>query len=120
MQSYNRTMSKNRKRLVIFLVRAFAVTAIIAACVVGLLELWPRRVAHPAVQSIHGILAIEHARIYVSPTDPPIPDGTVLVVNGRIAAVGPDIAVPATATILYGQAHGREGVGRIHRIQTLP
>jgi imidazolonepropionase-like amidohydrolase len=45
-------------------------------------------------------LAIEHAKIYVSPTAPPIDDGTVLVRDGLIAAVGNQVAVPADATVL--------------------
>jgi imidazolonepropionase-like amidohydrolase len=47
-----------------------------------------------------GTLAIEHARVYVSPTDPPIDDGTVLVRDGCIAAVGTHVDVPADATII--------------------
>ena len=34
-------------------------------------------------------LALVHAKIYVSPTDAPIEDGTIVVHNGRIASVGP-------------------------------
>jgi imidazolonepropionase-like amidohydrolase len=34
-------------------------------------------------------LALVHAKIYLSPTAPPIEDGTVLIHNGRIRAVGP-------------------------------
>ena len=40
------------------------------------------------LQLAKGTLAIEHARIYISPTDPPIDDGTILVRDGLIAAVG--------------------------------
>ena len=88
------------RRLVIFLVRTAVITVAVAAIAITLLVLWPRRVAHPAIQLGRGTLAIEHARIYTSPTDPAIPDGTALIVDGRIAAVGPDVAGPATATIL--------------------
>lgn len=34
-------------------------------------------------------LALVHARIYLSPTAPPLEDGTILIHNGRIRAVGP-------------------------------
>jgi imidazolonepropionase-like amidohydrolase len=46
----------------------------------------------------HSNLALVGARIYVSPTAAPIEDGTVLIRNGRITAVGPrdEINVPAT------------------------
>jgi len=88
------------RRLIIFLVRALVVTVVLAAIAITLLVRWPRRGAHPAIQLAHGTLAIEHARIYTSPTDLPIPDGTILIVDGRIAAVGPDVTVPAAATIL--------------------
>lgn len=44
-------------------------------------------------------LALIHAKIYPSPTDPPIEDGTILVHNGRIRSVGPSskIKVPRLA-----------------------
>ncbi|MFZ0797207.1 MAG: amidohydrolase family protein [Terriglobales bacterium] len=38
-------------------------------------------------------LALVHARIYPSPTDPPIEDGTILVHNGRISAIGPSVKI---------------------------
>jgi len=72
----------------------------VAAVAVWLLAYWPRRVAHPPLKLASGTLAIEHARIYISPTEAPIPDGTVLIVDGRIAAVGPNVAVPPSATVL--------------------
>lgn len=34
-------------------------------------------------------LALVHTRIYLSPTAPPIEDGTIVIHNGRIRAVGP-------------------------------
>ena len=47
-------------------------------------------------------LALIHAKVYPSPSEPPIEDGTVLVRDGRIAAVGrsADIKVPKAATIM--------------------
>ena len=34
-------------------------------------------------------LALTHAKIYSSPTEPPLEDGTILVHNGQIRAIGP-------------------------------
>ena len=62
-----------------------------------LLEIYPRYGSHPPLRLAKGTLAIQHARIYVSPTDPPIEDGTVLVRDGVIAAVAAQVAVPPDA-----------------------
>jgi imidazolonepropionase-like amidohydrolase len=67
---------------------------------VWLLEFYPRHNSHPPLRLARGTLAIEHARIYVSPTDPPIEDGTILVRDGVIIAVGPQVAVPGDAQIV--------------------
>lgn len=67
---------------------------------VWLMEFYPRLNSHPPLRLAQGALAIQHARIYTSPTDPPIEDGTVLIRNGRIAAVGTQIAVPSDARIV--------------------
>ena len=82
------------------LVRALGIAVVVAAVAIWLLVFWPRRVAHPPLQLAKGTLAIEHARIYTSPTDPPTPDGTVLIVDGRIAAVGEGVVVPPEAAVL--------------------
>jgi imidazolonepropionase-like amidohydrolase len=92
------------RRLIFRLARtlgiALGIAALVAAIAISLLVLWPLRSPHPPVQRGHGTVAIPHARIYVSPAQPPIPDGTVLIVDGQIASVGTDIVVPAYATIL--------------------
>lgn len=72
----------------------------VAVAAVWVIEFYPRHGSHPPLRLAQGTLAIEHARIYVSPTDPPIEDGTVLVRNGLIAEVGPQVNVPADATIV--------------------
>ena len=65
------------------------VVLVVLGCgAVWLLEFYPRHDSHPPLRLAKGALAIQHARIYVSPTDPPIEDGTVLVRDGVIAAVG--------------------------------
>jgi imidazolonepropionase-like amidohydrolase len=92
------------RRWVVLFIRIFAVAVVVAAVAIGVLVYWPRRVAHPPLQLEHGTLAIKHARIYTSPTALPILDGTVVIVDGRISAVGPDAApdaaVPPGATVL--------------------
>jgi len=88
------------RRWVFRLIQALGIAVVVAAIAIWLLVFWPRRVAHPPLQLAKGILAIEHARIYTSPTDPPISDGTVVIQDGRITEVGPAIAVPAGATVL--------------------
>jgi imidazolonepropionase-like amidohydrolase len=60
-----------------------------------LIEVYPRHDSHPPLMLANGVLAIRHARIYVSPSDPPIEDGTVLIRNGLIAAVGRQVEIPA-------------------------
>ncbi len=65
---------------------------------VWLAQFYPQRVAHPPLKLATGTLAIQHARIYVSPTEPPIDDGSILIRNGLIAAVGPQIEIPAGTT----------------------
>jgi len=73
---------------------------LVAGAAVWLLEIYPRYGSHPPQKLAQGTLAIEHARIYTSPADPPIDDGTLLVRDGLIAAVGRDVEVPAGATIV--------------------
>jgi imidazolonepropionase-like amidohydrolase len=88
------------RRWVFRLVRALGIALVVAAIAIWLLVYWPRRVAHPPLKLAKGTLAIKHARIYTSPTDPPIQDGSVLIVDGHIAAVGPNVSVPQGATVL--------------------
>ena len=67
---------------------------------VWLLEFYPRHDSHPPLRLAKGTIAIQHARIYASPTDPPIDDGTVLVRDGVIAAVGSGVVIPPEARIV--------------------
>jgi imidazolonepropionase-like amidohydrolase len=60
----------------------------------------PIRNPHPSPYMAHGTLAIQNAKIYTSPDAPPIEGGAVLIQDGRIAAVGADIAVPSNAQII--------------------
>ena len=88
------------RRGVFRLVRFLGIAVVIAAIAVWLVAIWPRRVAHPPLRLGTGTLIIQHARIYTSPKEPPIPDGSILIVNGQIAAVGSGIAAPQGATEL--------------------
>lgn len=86
-----------------WLFRLFSLVLIlfVVACAgIWLIEFYPRHGSHPRLKLARGELAIEHARIYVSPNDPPIEDGTVLVRDGLIAAVGKQVSVPDDATIM--------------------
>jgi imidazolonepropionase-like amidohydrolase len=46
-----------------------------------------------AVSGFGSDLALIHAKIYISPTDAPIEDGTILIHNQRIVAVGPSARI---------------------------
>jgi imidazolonepropionase-like amidohydrolase len=71
----------------------------VAACgVFWVLEIFPRHDSHPALKLARGLIYIRHARIYESPTAPPIEDGAILIRNGVIAAVGADVEMPEGAT----------------------
>ena len=73
---------------------------VVAGAAIWLFEFYPRHGSHPPLQLARGTLAIEHAKIYTSPNDPAIDDGTVLVRDGLIAAVGKQVEVPSDATIV--------------------
>jgi hypothetical protein len=79
---------------------ALFLIALLFVAAVWTIEYYPRRNSHPPPKLAQGILAIQHARIYVSPTDPPIADGTVLIRDGLIAEVGPNVAIPAGAQMV--------------------
>lgn len=56
----------------------------------------------PSLPGCCSDLALVHAKIYPSPTQPPIEDGAILVREGRIVGFGPNakIKVPRGATVL--------------------
>ncbi len=84
--------------------RRFAVAVgILLLLIAGALYLvgfWPLRNPHPADYMAKGTLAVENAKIYVSPDAAPIERGTIVIQDGRIAAVGADLAVPPGAQIV--------------------
>ena len=79
---------------------ALVVLLLVAFAAIWAIEYYPRLGSHPPLKLAQGTVAIEHARIYVSPNDPPIDDGTILVRNGLIAQVGTNVVVPPDATLV--------------------
>src|SRR3954470_1029685 len=78
----------------------FAALAILAGSAYFLLWWWPLRTPHPAPQVIHGVLAIRNVRVLASPDASVIERGTVLVRDGVIAAVGPEVPIPEWTQVL--------------------
>jgi len=71
----------------------------------ALLALLGTAVSHPAATQVPPAparLALVGARIYPSPAEPPIPDGVVLIEDGKIAAVGPKgkVNIPRNVSVL--------------------
>jgi imidazolonepropionase-like amidohydrolase len=60
----------------------------------------PLRDPHPRPFRAEGAVAVRGARILVSPDGAPIERGTVVVRNGLVAAVGPDVSPPPGARVL--------------------
>jgi imidazolonepropionase-like amidohydrolase len=76
----------------------FFLVALAVACgAFWALEIFPRHDSHPPLKLAKGAVYIRHARIYVSPTAAAIDDGTILIRDGLIAAVGTDVDVPVGA-----------------------
>ena len=79
---------------------ALLVVVLVGTAAIWLLEFYPRYGSHPSPRLGEGTVAITHARVYVSPADPPIEDGTVLVRDGVIAAAGEHVAIPPETRII--------------------
>lgn len=88
------------RRWIFRLLSLLVVLLVVAFAGVWLIQIYPRHGSHPPLKLASGTLAIEHARIYTSPTDPPIEDGTVLVRDGLIASVGKQVQVPSDASVI--------------------
>jgi imidazolonepropionase-like amidohydrolase len=86
------------------MMRRWLISGLPAAIVIAVagygFAFWTLRDPHPAPIPATGILAITGARIYASPDAPVIADGTVLLRDGKIAAVGEQVDVPAGAELL--------------------
>jgi imidazolonepropionase-like amidohydrolase len=86
-----------------FVRRLAVVLGILLLLVVGALYIvgfWPLRDPHPAEYMAKGTLAIQNAKIYVSPDAPPIESGTIVIQDGKIVAVGAGIPLPSGAQIV--------------------
>jgi imidazolonepropionase-like amidohydrolase len=75
-------------------------TVVITAVCVYFMVFFPLRDKHPALELPHGAIAVRGATIYISPDAPPLTNATLLARDGRIVAVGSDVAVPADATVV--------------------
>jgi imidazolonepropionase-like amidohydrolase len=64
------------------------------------LVFWPLRNPHHAVRLKSGVLAIQDARVYPSPDEPPIDHASLVIRDGRIIAVGAGISIPADAHMI--------------------
>ncbi len=84
------------RRLILIL----GILAALLAVAIYLVGFRPLRDGHPAAYMARGTLAIQNAKIYTSPDAPPIERGTIVILDGKITAVGMDVAVPADARII--------------------
>lgn len=71
------------------------------AYLAGLTSVFPVRLA---AQDDASILAVRGGTVHTL-TGPAIPNGTVVIRDGKIAAVGADVAVPAGATVITASGH---------------
>jgi len=79
------------RRWLVVLLAVLAVDFLVAAYV---LVLRPLRNPHPVAHLASGVLAIQGAKLYPSPDVAPLEGATLLVRDGRIAALGQDVPVP--------------------------
>jgi imidazolonepropionase-like amidohydrolase len=79
-----------------------AFTAFICAFAIGLLGPSNSTLRPVSAQGPVGTYAIRNARI-ITVTGPVIENGTVVITNGKIAAVGADAAVPSGAKVIDGK-----------------
>jgi len=78
-----------------------AFVLILAICIAAFAVLrWEDHDRHPTLQLPTGTLAIRDVKVYVSPDQPPLEHASILIRDGRIAAVGPNIEIPAGTQIL--------------------
>lgn len=78
--------------------------AVYAACLIVLMAVLALARVHSTDASTESgvVLALVGAKIYFSPSDKPIPNGVIVVRNGKIVAVGPtgSVRIPANAAPL--------------------
>jgi imidazolonepropionase-like amidohydrolase len=73
---------------------------LVLAVALYILTFRPLRVVHPPEFMAKGTLAIQGAKIYTSPDEPPLERGTIVIQDGRISAIGADVPVPNGAQSL--------------------
>jgi len=83
-----------------YLVGSLAALVVLVAGAALLLFVWPMRDPHPAPRAGHGVLAVRDVVALTSPDAPRLERATVLVEDGVITDVGPDVAVPPGARVL--------------------
>lgn len=88
------------RRWILRMLKTVLAVLVVFCAAVWLFQIYPRRNSHPPLQLAQGTLAIQHARVYIDPTQPPVDDATILIRDGLIAAVGRDVAIPTEATIV--------------------
>ncbi len=82
-----------------YLLRVLLVFLGITAAMVYILGFYPLRNAHPALILPHATLVLQGAKVYPSPDAAALDNATILIRDGRIAAVGDAaLAIPADAT----------------------
>jgi imidazolonepropionase-like amidohydrolase len=72
---------------------ALLIFVALLGCAFYVVAFYPLRNAHPALELPEGTSYIYNAKIYPSPDAPPIEHGTIVIRDGRIAAIGPDSSV---------------------------
>ncbi len=85
------------RRVMVRFVFLLLVLLVVACGLFWAIEIFPRYGSHPPLKLARGAVYIRNARIYVSPTLPPIDNGTILIRDGVIAAVGQNVDVPVGA-----------------------
>jgi imidazolonepropionase-like amidohydrolase len=88
------------QRIAKILIKTLAITLCIAALAFYALAVYPLHNPHPPLQLPTTTLAIRDARVYLSPDEPPQDHANILIRNGRIAAVGHTINIPADAQLI--------------------
>ena len=87
-------------RVVRWLTGFVGAVVILLGMAIYLLGFYPLRDRHPAPEPARGVMAITGAKVYVSPDAPAMARATVVVRDGKIAAVGEGVAVPAGAEVI--------------------
>jgi imidazolonepropionase-like amidohydrolase len=85
------------------LIRWFGVLLAIVIALYLIFQVWPLHNPHPQPRVASGVLAIQNAKIYLSPDDPPIESATLLMRDGKIVAFGTAVEIPAGAQVLACQ-----------------